>query len=90
LYLCIFAETNPIFIRDINWLYGRGACWEWGQQMGSMPAKGGWRRSADRTRLPGKFPANREFNREILDFLALETDIKAKKRCAAAVFRSIP
>jgi hypothetical protein len=38
----VFAETNPIFIRDINWLYGRGACWEWGQQMGSMPAKGGW------------------------------------------------
>jgi len=39
---------------------------------------------------PGKFPANREFNRENCRFSALALDLDAKNRGAAATSRTIP
>jgi hypothetical protein len=39
---------------------------------------------------PGKFPANREFNKEFRDFGGLETRPLARKRCSAAPFELNP
>ena len=53
------------------------------------PVNGGVR-SQIRTGLRPQFPAIREINREFCDLAAFGSDIRTKKPCAAAVFRSIP
>jgi hypothetical protein len=37
-----------------------------------------------------QIPCKHGFNREILSFEALETNVEARNRCAAADFRTIP
>ena len=44
----------------------------------------------DSNQSPRKFPANREFNREICDFGAPSADFDARKRYAAVTFHAIP
>jgi hypothetical protein len=44
----------------------------------------------DANQSPPKFPANREFNREIIDFGVLIDTFGAEYRCAAATFRIFP
>jgi hypothetical protein len=58
--------------------------------MSAFSALPGWRRSADRARLPRELPANREFCREICDFDILNADFAARRDCVALTPRLIP